>query len=145
MNLIITVGLPGSGKSTHLATLGVNAISSDEIRRLLTDDPADQSNHARVFSTIRFLIRQRIAVGRSDTYVDATHLTRWERVPYVQLARRYDCTLEALYFDVPLEICLRRNRERPRIVPDDSIREMAKLLEPPAIEEGFTRIIRIST
>jgi len=145
MKLTITVGLPGSGKTTYLAQLGVNAISSDEIRRLLTDDPADQSFHARVFSAIRYLIRERIKTGRPETYVDATHLTRWERRPYVQLARRYECSLEALYFDVPLEICISRNRERPRIVPDDAIRKMAELLEPPVIEEGFTRIVRIRT
>ena len=143
MKLIITVGLPGSGKTTYLAQLGVTPISSDEIRRLLTDNPADQSVHARVFATIRYLIRQRIAIGRPATYVDATHLTRWERRPYIQLARRYGCTLEALYFDVPLEVCIQRNRNRRRIVPDQAIREMALLLEAPAKQEGFARIIRI--
>ena len=135
--------MPGSGKTTYLARLGVNAISSDEIRRLLADDPSEQSIHARVFATIRYLIRQRIAVGRSATYVDATHLTRWERRPYVQLARRYGCTLEALYFDVPVEICIHRNRKRRRIVPDEAIHEMARRLEPPAKQEGFARIRRI--
>ena len=60
MKLIITVGLPGSGKSTYLARLGVNAISSDEIRRLITDDPLDQSMNARIFATVRYLVRQRI-------------------------------------------------------------------------------------
>ena len=135
--------MPGSGKTTYLARLGVNAISSDEIRRLLADDPSDQSIHARVFATIRYLVRQRIAVGRQVTYVDATHLTRRERRPYVQLARRYGCTLEALYFDVPAEICIRRNRKRHRIVPDQAIREMAERLEPPAKLEGFARTRRI--
>jgi len=135
--------LPGSGKTTYLARLGVNAVSSDEIRRLLADDPSEQSIHARVFATIRYLIRQRIAVGRQVTYVDATHLTRWERRPYVQLAQRYGCTLEALYFDVPVEICIRRNRKRHRIVPDQTIREMARRLEPPAKQEGFARVVRI--
>jgi predicted kinase len=83
VKLIITVGLPGSGKSTYLARLGVNAISSDEIRRLIADDPHDQTMNARIFAVVRYLIRQRIAAGRPVTYVDATHLTPWERKPYV--------------------------------------------------------------
>lgn len=135
--------MPGSGKTTYLARLGVNAISSDEVRRLLADDPNDQSIHDRVFATIRYLVRQRIAVGRPVTYVDATHLTRWERRPYIQLTRRYGCKLEALYFDVPVDTCIRRNRKRHRIVPDQAIRAMAERLEPPAKEEGFSRIKRI--
>jgi predicted kinase len=143
MRIVITVGLPGSGKSTYLAKRRLNAISSDEIRRLLADDPTDQGIHARVFSTIRYLIRQRIAIGRAVTYVDATHLTRWERRPYVQLARRYGCRLEALFFDVSAEVCIRRNRKRHRVVPEEAIRKMARRLEPPTKEEGFARVLRI--
>jgi predicted kinase len=143
MKIVIAVGLPGSGKSTYLAGLRVSAISSDEIRRLLADDPHDQSIHARVFATIRYLLRQRIAIGRPTTYVDATHLTRWERRPYVQLAQRYGFKLEALYFDVPVEVCICRNRKRDRIVPDEAIRAMARKLEPPTKQEGFARVIRI--
>lgn len=145
MKIVITVGLPGSGKSTYLARLGVNAISSDEIRRLLADDPTDQTIHAQVFATIRYLVRQRIKAGRKVTYVDATHLKRWERRPYVKLARKYGCKLEALFFDVPVEVCIRRNKRRARVVPEAAIRRMAGLLEPPAIEEGFSRIIRPRT
>lgn len=121
----------------------MNAISSDEIRRLLADDPRDQSIHSRVFATIRYLVRQRIAIGRSVTYVDATHLTRWERRPYIQLARRCGCKLEALYFDVPIEVCIRRNGKRDRLVPEQAIRDMAARLEPPTKQEGFTRVVRI--
>ena len=144
MKLIITVGLPGSGKSTYLARLGVNAISSDEVRRLIADDPHDQSMNARIFSTIRYLIRQRIAAGRPVTYVDATHLRPWERKPYVKIAQRYGCTLEALFFDVPVEICIVRNQARERVVPEAAILKMAQSMIPPSIEEGFTEITRIT-
>ncbi len=143
MKLIITVGLPGSGKSTYLARLGVNAISSDEVRRLIADDPHDQSMNARIFSVIRYLIRQRIAAERAVTYVDATHLTPWERKPYVKIAQRYGCTLEALFFDVPIEICLARNQDRDRVVPEAAIRKMAQQMIPPSQEEGFAEITRI--
>lgn len=144
MRLVITVGLPGSGKSTYLAQLGVNAISSDEVRRMIADDPRDQSMNARVFSTVRYLIRQRIAGGRPVTYVDATHLTPWERKPYAVLAQRYGCTLEALFFDVPVEVCIARNQARNRVVPEDAIRKMARQMTAPSSEEGFAKITRIT-
>ncbi len=141
LKIVITVGLPGSGKSTYLQRLGVNAISSDELRRLIIDDPTDQTIHSRIFAAIRYLVRQRIAVGRPTTYVDATHLMRWERRPYVLLARQHGCELEALFFDVPVEVCIKRNKQRGREVPEQVIRNMAACMQPPTEEEGFTRII----
>jgi predicted kinase len=134
------VGLPGSGKSTYLERLGVTPLSSDAVRLLLADDATDQTIHGRVFATIRYLLRQRLAVGRAVTYIDATHLTPGERRPYVKIARQYDCKVEAVFFDVPLEVCIARNRGRARVVPVEAMRKMAAKLVPPRATEGFSRV-----
>ena len=136
-------GLPGSGKSTYLANLGAHPISSDAIRELLADDPRDQTIHVRVFAAIRYLVRQRLAIGKAVTYVDATHLTPEERAPHIRLARAYGCQVEAVFFDVPVEVCQERNRLRQRVVPPEIIAMMQAKLVPPSLEEGFDRITAV--
>lgn len=141
---MVLVGLPGSGKLTWLAGLGVNALSSDEMRRLISDDPTNQNIHRRVFRLLRDLIKERLELGRPETYVDATHLTPWERRPYIRLGQLYECDVEAVFFDVPLEICIARNQLRGRVVPREVIESMARKLVPPSTSEGFTRVTTIS-
>ena len=136
--IVVLVGLPGSGKSTYLERLGITPLSSDAVRHLLVDDASDQTIHRRVFAVLRYLVRHRIALGRPLTFVDATHLTPRERRPYLKMGQLYDCAVEALFFDVPLEVCKERNRGRSRIVPEDVMERMAAKLVPPATDEGFS-------
>ncbi len=137
---MLLVGLPASGKSTYAATLGTPVLSSDSIRLLLADDERDQSIHARVFATLRYLLTQRLEIHRPVTYIDATHLTRAERMPYLEIAREHGAEIEAVFFDTPLELCLERNRQRARQVPEDVLQKMAAKLQPPTEAEGFAKI-----
>jgi predicted kinase len=140
MRIVLLVGLPGAGKSTWLERMGAGGLSSDAIRKLLADDESDQSVHARVFQTLRYLLVKRLAIGRPVTYIDATNLTPAERAPYIRIGRAHGCEMEAVYFDVPLEVCRARNARRERRVPEAALERMAAKLAPPALEEGFARV-----
>jgi predicted kinase len=139
----LLVGLPGSGKSTWTAGKP-GVLSSDGVRQLLADDPADQTIHARVFAVVRSLLKQRLGLNRPVTYIDATNLTPKERAPYIAIAKRYDATIEAVFFDIPIAECQRRNRLRQRVVPDEAIATMARKLVAPMVTEGFSKVTTLA-
>jgi predicted kinase len=141
MRIVVLVGLPGSGKSTYLERIAARGLSSDTIRGLLADDETDQTIHERVFQTMRYLLRQRLAIRRPVTYIDATNLRPDERRPYLAIGQQFGCEVEAVFFDVPLAVCRERNAQRHRIVPEDALEKMAAKLVAPTVEEGFSKVM----
>ncbi len=138
--MVLAIGLPGSGKSSWFKRHSITPLSSDLLRALLFDDPTEQRFQDLIFSNLRSMLRARLIARRPMNYVDATNLTPDERRNWIKLAKDYGYEVQAVFFDVPLEVCLERNQRRHRAVQEEVMRRMAAKLRAPAFEEGFTKI-----
>jgi predicted kinase len=56
------------------------------------------------------------------------------------MAKSFGYEVQAVFFDVPLAVCLERNAKRERQVSDEVMHKMAERLRPPAFKEGFDKI-----
>ena len=138
--VVLAIGLPGSGKTTWFRRRGVTPLSSDLLRNILFDDVDEQRYQGLVFSTLRSLLRARLIARMPWNYVDATNLSIHERRQWIKMAKSFGYEVQGVFFDVPLEVCLERNRSRDRMVSEEIMRKMAEKLKPPVFEEGFAKI-----
>ena len=138
--VVLAIGLPGSGKSSWFKRHNVVPLSSDMVRSLLFDDVREQRFQDLVFSNLRSMLKARLIAKRPMNYVDATNLTPQERQHWVKLAKDYNYEVHAVFFDVPLDVCIERHQRRDRVVPEDVMRRMAAKLKAPTFEEGFAKI-----
>jgi predicted kinase len=141
--VVLAIGLPGSGKTTWFKRRGVTPLSSDMLRSILFDDITEQRYQGLVFSTLRSLLRARLIAKMPWNYVDATNLSAHERRQWIKMAKSFGYEAQAVFFDVPLEVCMERNSRRERTVSDDVMRKMAERLRPPSFKEGFTKITMV--
>jgi predicted kinase len=138
--VVLAIGLPGSGKTSWFKRHNVVPLSSDMVRSLLFDDVREQRFQDLVFSNLRSMLKARLIAKRPMNYVDATNLTPQERQHWIKLAKDYNYEVHAVFFDVPLEVCIERHQRRDRVVPEDAMRRMAAKLKAPAFQEGFAKI-----
>lgn len=133
-NLWMTCGLPGSGKSTWAkANLKKCVyISRDEIRFGLVDEDEDYFSHENeVYRVFIHEIQDCLNQGK-DVVADATHLNWSSRSKLLKNLSGFD-TVSIVYFDVPIDVCIKRNAERKgrACVPENVIKQMTKHFSDP--------------
>jgi predicted kinase len=122
--LILLIGIPGSGKTTlakKLVDKNFKRICADEIRGELYGDQIVQGDSTQVFAIFFERLRAMFAEN-SDVVVDNTNLYFKHRKPILDIATEYGYTdIQLWMLDIPVEICLKRNINRERNVPDETI------------------------
>lgn len=90
---------------------------------------------------------QAASLGPAALCLDAALPARRHRTRALELAARFGVPAVAVWVKATLEEALARNLRRAadQQVPEDAIRSVASLIEAPATEEGFARVLEIST
>lgn len=142
--LYVAVGIPGSGKTTN-GICNAWHICPDNIRESLYGDASIQGDGKQVFS-IAYNSAQRLLADGKDVYFDATNTTEFARKGLLKRLSPYASKCVALYFNIPIDVCKRRNAHRSRVVPEHVIDRMYNQLvsNPPRLEEGFDEIIEVT-
>jgi protein phosphatase len=148
--LVVLIGPSGSGKSTFASArfARTEILSSDELRAMVADDPADQSATEAAFELLHTALGMRLA-RRRLTVVDATSVEGWARERLLKVALRLGRPAAAIVFDLPLATCLERNATRTdRQLPPAAIRRQHLLMRKSMdglAGEGFDPIVVLST
>lgn len=140
--IYILCGVPGSGKSTwaHEQVIKLDGkgiiISRDVIRfSMLGEDDAYFAHEDAVFDEFIKQIQKAIDdQEHTSIFIDATHLNEKNRNKVLhRLTRMKDDVVIGVYFDIPLEECLRRNALRTgrALVPETVIKNMYESLTKP--------------
>lgn len=132
--LVLMVGIPGSGKTTlskMLIERGYAVLNADSIREELWGDATDQREASKVFE-IFFKRLDDLLDLQKDIVIDNTNTNPRHREQSIVRARQkgYE-DIQLWVLDVPLELCLERNKTRERQVPEDIVTKMHSTITGP--------------
>lgn len=117
--IIMTKGLPASGKSTwarEMCAQGYKRVNKDDLRVMIDDGKWSKGNEKFVLLMRDFMVRNAIKQGHS-IIVDDTNLDQSHEVTLKGIADDLAVEFEIKDFtDVPLSVCLERDAKRSNSV-----------------------------
>ena len=129
--LIVTVGLPRSGKSTWARAQGLPIVNLDAIRLALHGHAFLREAEPMVLAQAQYMVRSLFLAGCPTVIFDATNTTHARRQNYASKL----WVQEFKVFDTPMEVCVERAiaTDKPELIP--VIQQMAATYEPLTDEE----------
>jgi len=132
--LVLTVGLPASGKTTWALESGFDvAISLDDCREELWGSRDIQDGPGGITALLECQdrkIKDAMASGKR-VVVHNTNILREYRRPLIETAKAFGYNTVIMFFDVSLSECIQRDKNRPNPVSGPVIREFHQALEVP--------------
>jgi len=149
--LILLIGLPASGKSTLAKQLQAECpdqdlISTDAIREKIFGSEAIQGSWLLIRQEVQRQFQSAIAAHHTAIY-DATNAQRSHRREIISIGRELGfTTITGIWVDTPVWLCLARNKQRNRQVPEEVIFRMHRQLRdaPPSLAEGLDYLLGLS-
>lgn len=140
MTVYVLCGIPASGKTTlakqlaeqHDATIH----SIDDIPNAWDSHDIDGAFRRQWMDNIKTDLQ-----NGNSVVCDSTALNSVSRKWILKELSAFDCEKILCIKVVPVEMCIQRNANRNRKVPEENILDMAKVLEAPAKDEGWDKIL----
>jgi predicted kinase len=131
MKLIMTKGLPASGKSTWAKAQNAKRVNRDELRSMIDKGEWSKMNEKFIAKLEQDIVIAYLG-GQYDVIVDDTNLAPQNEAMWKAVAEGFGAEFEVKDFtDVPLEECIKRDRSRQNYVGEKVILGMYnKFLRP---------------
>lgn len=124
--LILTVGLPRSGKTTWAKTQGVPIVNPDSIRLALHGQRFQAEAEPFVWAIAKVMVRSLFLAGHSTVILDATNTTKKRRDEWIDKA--WETRFQ--HFIAPKEVCEARSVQMGDTYILPIIAKMAAQFEP---------------
>lgn len=129
--LIMTVGLPRSGKSTWAREQTLPVVCPDAIRLALHGQPFVAEAEPFVWAIAKTMVRALFLAGHETVILDATNTTQRRRDEW----RSSEWDLAPVLFDTPVAVCIKRAQASGRADLVPVIERMAAAFERPEAPE----------
>lgn len=127
MKLIFLAGLPACGKTSWAKEYqknnpGTKRVNKDDLRAMIDDSVWSKSNEKTILSIQRSIVSD--LLNKHDVILDNTHLDKKHEEEYREICLDNGYLFEYKFFDVDVEECIRRDKNRANPVGAKVILDM---------------------
>lgn len=106
--IILTIGLPRSGKSSWAVKAGMPIINRDSIRKAIGGSIRYFEEEDRVSEIENIMAKSLFYAGHKQIIVDATHIKLKHRLPWIEIAKELNSQVWYKIFPFNLDLCIQR-------------------------------------